>query len=181
MRVNEYITTIYFLVSSLETTRHRGAPNLHRRRRMRTMPGPRSKRVRQRKEDLMPFVRIALESSRLQKSRHGIADRVHRAMVKAIGIPEGDRLQIIREHDADLVCDPHYLDIKRTDCALGKTIRSAKAHSPARLRGGERRRFVGLPPSLWRGRAPTCTTPSSRPRRRRRQVGYRSTRIQPSN
>jgi hypothetical protein len=181
MRVNEYITTIYFLVSSLETTRHRSAPNLHRRRRMRTMPGPRSKRVRQRKEDLMPFVRIALESSRLQKSRHGIADRVHRAMVKAIGSRKETAARLSGSTMPIWSTDPHYLDIKRTDCALGKTIRSAKAHSPARLRGGECRRFVGLPPSLWRARAPTCTTPSSRPRRRRRQVGYRSTRIQPSN
>ena len=32
-------------------------------------------------------------------------------MVKAIGIPEGDRFQIITEHAADLVYDPDYLDI----------------------------------------------------------------------
>ena len=43
----------------------------------------------------MPLVRISLKSSRSQKHRHGIADCVHRAMVQAIGIPEGDRFQII--------------------------------------------------------------------------------------
>jgi 4-oxalocrotonate tautomerase len=83
----------------------------------------------------MPFVRIALKSSRSQKSRHGIADCVHRAMVKAIGIPEGDRFQIITEHEADLIYDPDYLDIKRTDgiviiqitLASGRTVEQKKA------------------------------------------------------
>jgi len=36
-------------------------------------------------------------------------------MVKAIGIPEGDRFQVITEHGADLVYDPDYLNIHRTD------------------------------------------------------------------
>jgi 4-oxalocrotonate tautomerase len=83
----------------------------------------------------MPFVRISLKSSRSQKERHGIADCVHRAMVKAIGIPEGDRFQIITEHQADLVYDPAYLDIQRTDgiviiqitLASGRTVEQKKA------------------------------------------------------
>lgn len=83
----------------------------------------------------MPFVRISLKSSRSQKVRQGIADCVHRAMVKAIGIPAGDRFQIITEHNADLVYDPDYLGIKRTDgiviiqitLASGRTLEQKKA------------------------------------------------------
>jgi 4-oxalocrotonate tautomerase len=92
-------------------------------------------KILRRKEDLMPFVRIALKSSRLQKSRHGIADCIHRAMVKAIGIPEGDRFQIVTEHGADLIYDPEFLEIKRTDgiviiqitMASGRTVEQKKA------------------------------------------------------
>jgi 4-oxalocrotonate tautomerase len=83
----------------------------------------------------MPFVRISLKSSRSQKARQGIADCVHRAMVKAIGIPAGDRFQIITEHDADLVYDHDYLGIKRTDgiviiqitLASGRNVEQKKA------------------------------------------------------
>jgi 4-oxalocrotonate tautomerase len=83
----------------------------------------------------MPFVRISLKQGRSSAARQGIADCVHRAMVKAIGIPEGDRFQIITEHDNDLVYDPDYLDIKRTDgiiviqitLASGRTVEQKKA------------------------------------------------------
>jgi 4-oxalocrotonate tautomerase len=83
----------------------------------------------------MPFVRISLKSSRSPKSRHAIADCVHRAMVKAIGIPEGDRFQVITEHETDLIYDPNYLNIKRTDgiviiqitLAAGRTVEQKRA------------------------------------------------------
>jgi 4-oxalocrotonate tautomerase len=83
----------------------------------------------------MPFVRISLKNSRSHGERHGIADCVHRAMVKAIGIPEGDRFQIITEHEADLIYDPDYLNIQRTDgiviiqitMASGRTVNQKKA------------------------------------------------------
>jgi 4-oxalocrotonate tautomerase len=92
-------------------------------------------KILRRKEDLMPFIRIALKSSRLQKSRHGIADCIHRAMVKAIGIPEEDRFQIVTEHGTDLIYDPEFLEIKRTDgiviiqitLASGRTVEQKKA------------------------------------------------------
>jgi 4-oxalocrotonate tautomerase len=85
--------------------------------------------------DFMPFVRISLKNSRSHGERHGIADCVHRAMVKAIGIPEGDRFQIITEHEADLIYDPDYLNIQRTDgiviiqitMASGRTVNQKKA------------------------------------------------------
>jgi len=56
----------------------------------------------------MPFVRISLKDNRSEKVRQSIGDCVHRAMVKAIGIPEGDRFQVITAHDADLIYDPSY-------------------------------------------------------------------------
>ena len=83
----------------------------------------------------MPFVRISLKNSRSPRERQGIADCVHRAMVKAIGIPEGDRFQVITEHEADLIYDPDYLKIQRTDgiiviqitIASGRTVNQKKA------------------------------------------------------
>jgi 4-oxalocrotonate tautomerase len=83
----------------------------------------------------MPFVRISLKGSRSEKERQSIGDCVHRAMVNAIGIPEGDRFQVITEHGADLVCDPDYLNIHRTDgivmiqitLASGRTLEKKKA------------------------------------------------------
>jgi hypothetical protein len=36
-------------------------------------------------------------------------------MVAAIGIPAGDRFQILTEHDSGLVYDPSFLGIERTD------------------------------------------------------------------
>jgi 4-oxalocrotonate tautomerase len=83
----------------------------------------------------MPFVRISLKKGRSPAARQGIADCVHRGMVKAIEIPEGDRFQIITEHDTDLVYDSDYLGIKRSDgivmiqitLAPGRTVEQKKA------------------------------------------------------
>ncbi len=83
----------------------------------------------------MPFVRISLKGSRSEKERQSIGDCIHRAMVKAIGIPEGDRFQVITEHGADLIYDPDYLNIHRTDgivmiqitLASGRTLEKKKA------------------------------------------------------
>ena len=83
----------------------------------------------------MPFVRISLKGNRSEKERLSIGDCVHRALVKAIGIPEGDLFQVITEHNADLVYDPDYLNIHRTDgiimiqitLASGRTVELKKA------------------------------------------------------
>jgi phenylpyruvate tautomerase PptA (4-oxalocrotonate tautomerase family) len=83
----------------------------------------------------MPFVRISLKGSRSEKERKSIGDCVHRAMVKAIGISEGDRFQVITEHSTDLIYDPDYLNIHRTDgiimiqitLASGRTVELKKA------------------------------------------------------
>ena len=64
----------------------------------------------------MPLVQIDLNSSRPPATRRSIADGVHRALVQAIGIPDGDRFQIITPHDSEeLVFDPSYLGVARQD------------------------------------------------------------------
>jgi phenylpyruvate tautomerase PptA (4-oxalocrotonate tautomerase family) len=64
----------------------------------------------------MPLVRISLREGKSQGYRAAIADGVHRAMVETIDVPPEDRFQILTEHRAgDLVYDPAYLGIPRTD------------------------------------------------------------------
>jgi phenylpyruvate tautomerase PptA (4-oxalocrotonate tautomerase family) len=48
--------------------------------------------------------------------RAAIGSAVHRAMVETINVPPLDHFQVITEHARDdIVYDPNYLDIKRTD------------------------------------------------------------------
>lgn len=64
----------------------------------------------------MPLVRIALREGRSAADRQAIAEAVHRAMVETINVPAADRFQVITQHAAgDLIYDPAYLDIPRTD------------------------------------------------------------------
>ena len=64
----------------------------------------------------MPLVRIALRAGKSESYRRAVADSVHRAMVETINVPAKDRFQIITEHGpSDLIYDPSYLDIPRTD------------------------------------------------------------------
>jgi 4-oxalocrotonate tautomerase len=64
----------------------------------------------------MPLVRISLLSGKLEPHKRKVADAVHRALVETISIPAQDRFQIITEHaNADLIFDPQYLNIQRTN------------------------------------------------------------------
>lgn len=64
----------------------------------------------------MPLVRIDLSATRPPAVRRAIADGVHRALVDAIGIPDGDRFQVVTPHDPEeLIFDPNYLDVARRD------------------------------------------------------------------
>jgi 4-oxalocrotonate tautomerase len=64
----------------------------------------------------MPLVRIALREGKPESYRRAIADEVHRALVEVASVPELDRFQILTEHAAaDLIYDPTYLGIKRSD------------------------------------------------------------------
>ena len=83
----------------------------------------------------MPLVRIDLRKGRDAAVRQDIGRVVYEAMV-GVGVPEGDRFQIIAEHDADgFLFDPNYLGIKRTDNLIiiqitwneGRTVEQKKA------------------------------------------------------
>lgn len=84
----------------------------------------------------MPLVRIDLMEGKSVEYRREVGDGIYRAMVEAIGVPEGDRFQVITEHTPDtLVYDPRYLDIERSDDVLfiqitlnvGRTLEQKKA------------------------------------------------------
>jgi 4-oxalocrotonate tautomerase len=84
----------------------------------------------------MPLVRISLMQGKPATYRAAIGDAVHRAMVESINCPPLDRFQIITEHArGDIVYDPTYLDIKRTDDVVlvqismnvGRTIEMKRA------------------------------------------------------
>ena len=62
----------------------------------------------------MPLVRITLRDDTDAVTRRAIADGIHRAMVDAIGIPPGDRFQVIDTRSAEsIVADPTYLGLTR--------------------------------------------------------------------
>ncbi len=64
----------------------------------------------------MPLVRISLMQGKPAAYRAAIGNAVHRAMVESINCPPLDRFQVITEHArGDIVYDPTYLDIKRSD------------------------------------------------------------------
>ncbi len=63
----------------------------------------------------MPIARIDLRKGKTPEYRRRIGQAVYDAM-RSVGVPENDRFQVIREHDADgLVYDPNYLGIARSD------------------------------------------------------------------
>jgi 4-oxalocrotonate tautomerase len=83
----------------------------------------------------MPLVRIDLRKGKDAAYRQRIGRVVYEAMVR-IGVPEGDRFQVIGEHEAgDFVFDPDYLGIHRTDDLVmiqitwneGRTVEQKKA------------------------------------------------------
>ena len=64
----------------------------------------------------MPLVRISLREGKSAQYRRAVADGVHGALIEAASVPELDRFQILTEHAAaDLIYDPTYLGINRTD------------------------------------------------------------------
>ncbi len=64
----------------------------------------------------MPLVRIAFRTGKSAQYRQAVADEVHRALVEVASVPELDRFQVLTEHaPADLIYDPTYLGVNRTD------------------------------------------------------------------
>src|ERR1700744_798525 len=63
----------------------------------------------------MPLVRIDLRKGKDAAYRQQVARVVYDAMV-SVGVPVGDRFELVNEHDADnFQYDPDYLGIHRTD------------------------------------------------------------------
>jgi phenylpyruvate tautomerase PptA (4-oxalocrotonate tautomerase family) len=84
----------------------------------------------------MPLVQISLRSGKPASYRRAIGDSVHRALVDVLSVPADDHFQIITEHSAEnVVHDPHYLGIERTDdvvfiritLGLGRTLAQKRA------------------------------------------------------
>ncbi len=64
----------------------------------------------------MPLVRISLRVGKSAAYHRAIGEGVHRAMVETINVPPLDRFQVITEHSSDdLIYDPRYLEIERSD------------------------------------------------------------------
>ena len=63
----------------------------------------------------MPLVRISLQSGKPETYRAAISEQVYKAMRETLAIPEGDRFQIITEHDrTQLVADPNFMGMNRS-------------------------------------------------------------------
>jgi 4-oxalocrotonate tautomerase len=83
----------------------------------------------------MPFVRISLGQGKSPQYRRAIGDAIHRAMVEAFGIPADDHFQVITEHPKeDLIYDPHYLGIDRTDAVVLVQITLSAGRKPQQKR-----------------------------------------------
>ncbi len=62
----------------------------------------------------MPFVRISFKQSTEPAYRRAVGDSVHAALV-ATGVPAQDHFQVLSGDGEDLVYDPSYLGIERSD------------------------------------------------------------------
>ena len=92
----------------------------------------------------MPLVRISLRQGKSAEYRRAVADSIHRALVETINVPEKDRFQIITEHaPEDLIYDPSYLDIARSDDVLLVQITISAGRS-LELKKALYARMVGL-------------------------------------
>jgi 4-oxalocrotonate tautomerase len=83
----------------------------------------------------MPFVRIFLRAGTTTEYRKALGDGVHRALVETIAIPPEDHFQVISEHAAaDLIYDPQYLGIPRSDRIVFVQITMSQGRKPQQKR-----------------------------------------------
>jgi 4-oxalocrotonate tautomerase len=68
----------------------------------------------------MPLARIDLREGQSAEYRQTIGKVVYAAMIETLGVPEGDRFQVITEHPTqNFIFDPDYLGIHRSqDCVF---------------------------------------------------------------
>ena len=63
----------------------------------------------------MPLVRISLQAGKPDSYRTAISNQVYQAMRETLDIPDGDRFQIITEHNrGQIVADPHFMGMDRS-------------------------------------------------------------------
>lgn len=75
----------------------------------------------------MPLIRFDLIEGRDKKELGALLDAAHRAVVKAFGVPEKDRYQIVTQHPADeLVIEDTGLGLKRSNQLVVISITSKK-------------------------------------------------------
>jgi len=83
----------------------------------------------------MPLVRISLRQGTSAEYRKALSDGVHRAMIEAIAIPPDDRFQVITEYLAEeLIYDPHYLGVHRSDHVVFVQITMSFGRKPQQKR-----------------------------------------------
>lgn len=83
----------------------------------------------------MPLVRISLREGKSEQYRRALGDGVHQAMVEAIDARPQDRFQVITEHPAnDLIYDPSYLGIERSDNIVMVQITLSAGRKPGQKR-----------------------------------------------
>jgi len=64
----------------------------------------------------MPLVHIDLQKGKTSAFRQTVSDIVYHAIIETVNVPANDRFQVITEHEKeDLIYDPTYLGIQRTD------------------------------------------------------------------
>ena len=64
----------------------------------------------------VPLVRISLMKGKPAGFVEKLGGIVYETMVETINVPQGDRFQVVTEHDASgLLYDPSYLGIQRSD------------------------------------------------------------------
>ncbi len=83
----------------------------------------------------MPLVRISLREGKSEQYRRALGEAVHQAMVEAIDAPPQDRFQIITEHSpTDLIYDPSYLGVERSDNIVMVQITLSAGRKPGQKR-----------------------------------------------
>ena len=83
----------------------------------------------------MPLVRISILKGRSAAQKRALGDAVHRALVETMDVPALDRFQVITEHEpGDLVYDPEYLGIHRTDDVAFIQVTLSRGRSLAQKR-----------------------------------------------
>ena len=84
----------------------------------------------------VPLVRISLMKGKPSGFGEQVGRIVYETMVETINVPQGDRFQVVTEHEASgLLYDPSYLGIQRSDGIViiqmtiteGRTLEKKKA------------------------------------------------------